>query len=294
MTNVLAALFLVGGLALSGDALADEPAEPIEALDGIVQDEDDDDLDDILGGDTEESVKDERDALKSGDIDDRVGVKSEQILEEEYQANKRIIKTLQRKSFLKLGRFEGSVMPAFVTNDPFLNRYIISGRLGYHITEIFAIELELAYSPDLGEADWKPLTKQLVNENHVSPDISKLMLISNATFQFSPIYGKVALRGNNIINFDVYGAFGMGVTRTKDDLEALQAEDDPIAIQTQVQVHPTTNFGGGARIIFNEAVAVRIDGRSLVYIETVNSTTLEMKNNFILSGGVSFFFPGMQ
>ena len=40
--------------------------------------------------------------------------------------------------------------------------------------------------------------------------------------------------------------------------------------------------------------AVRVEGRSLVYIETVSSTTLEMKNNFILAGGVSFFFPSMH
>ena len=39
---------------------------------------------------------------------------------------------------------------------------------------------------------------------------------------------------------------------------------------------------------------MRVDGRSLIYIETVNSTTLEMKNNFILSGGVGFFFPSMD
>ncbi|MCP4809890.1 MAG: outer membrane beta-barrel domain-containing protein [Proteobacteria bacterium] len=293
ISNAIGALFLVGGLALSGTALADEPVDDL-VLDGIVQDDDDDDLDDILGGDTEESVKDEREALKSGDIDDRVGVQSEQILEEQIKANRRVIKTLQRKNFLKLGRFEAGVLPSFVTNDPFLNRYIISLRGGYHITEIFAIEVEAAISPDLGEADWKPLTKQLVNENHVSPDISKLLFASNATFQFSPIYGKVALRGNNIINFDIYGAFGMGVVRTKDDLKALQAEGDPIAEQTKIQTHPTTNFGGGVRIVFNEFVAVRVDGRSLVYIETVNSTTLEMKNNFVLGAGVTFFFPGMQ
>ena len=294
-TLLMGAALLVASV-FSGDALAHHGDEPhLEDLDGVVQDEDDDDdLDDILGGDTEESVKDEQEALRSGDIDDRVGVQDEQILEEQYQAQRRIIKTIQRKNFLKLGRFEGMPMVAFVTNDPFLNRYIAGGRLGYHVTEVFAVEAEVAYSPDLGEADWKGLTKQLVDENHVSPDISKLMLIANGTFQFSPIYGKVALRGNNIINFDVYGAFGMGITRTRDDLNALQAEDDPIALNTEVQIHPTTNFGGGARVVFNEFVAVRVDGRSLVYIETVNSTTLEMKNNFILSGGVSFFFPGMQ
>ena len=287
----VAALF--SGGAFGGDALAQDDFDDSALLDGLVED-DDDDLDDILGGDEEESVKSEQEDLRSGDIDDRVGVKDEQILEERYRQQRRVIKTLQRKNFLKLGRFEGMPMVAFVTNDPFLNRYIAGGRLGYHVTEIFAIEAEIAYSPDLGEADWKPLTQQLVDENHVSPDISKLMLISNMTFQFSPIYGKVALRGNNIINFDVYGAFGMGITRTNDDLNALQAEDDPIALETEVQIHPTTNFGGGARVVFNEFVAVRVDGRSLVYIETVNSTTLEMKNNFILSGGVSFFFPGMQ
>ena len=279
----LAAL-LLGSLAISTPAFAQDDEES----------SDEDALEDILNEDTSESVQDEQDALRRGDIDDRVGVQDETIVEDRTEQTKRVIKTIQRKNFLKLGRFEAMPSVGFVANDPFLNRYIAGVRFGYHVTEIFAVELEASYSPDLGEADWKPLTKQLVEKNHVSPDISKLMLVSNATFQFSPIYGKVALRGNNIINFDVYGAFGMGITRTKDDLDALQAVGDPIAEKTQVQIHPTTNFGGGARIIFNETVAVRVEGRSLVYIETVNSTTLEMKNNFILGGGVSFFFPQMD
>jgi outer membrane beta-barrel protein len=198
------------------------------------------------------------------------------------------------KSFLKLGRFEAVPNVGFVTNDPFLNRYMIGVGLGYHLTEIFAIEGNLAYSPDLGRGDWKPITEQLVDKNHVSPDISKLQLVANGTFLFSPIYGKVALNGNRIINFDIYGAFGMGVTQTVDDLEALQAEGEEIAMATEVQFHSTTNFGGGARVVFNETVCVRVDGRSLIYIETVNSTTLEMKNNFILTGGVGFFFPSMD
>jgi outer membrane beta-barrel protein len=281
------------GLAFASPAFAND--------DGLVQDDTEEDedvddaLDDILNDDDDvESVKDEQDALRSGDIDDRVGVADETIIDAEVQGQDRVIKTIQKKDFLKLGRFEAMPNVGFVTNDPFLNRYIAGVRMGYHLTEIFAFEGELAYAPDLGDADWKGLTHQLVNQNHVSPDISKLTLIANGAFQFSPIYGKVALSGDNIIHFDIYGAFGMGVTQTRDDLEALQAEGDAEAITTEVQLHPTTNFGGGARVVFNHTVAVRIDGRSLVYIETVNSTTLEMKNNFILSGGVSFFFPQMS
>jgi outer membrane beta-barrel protein len=215
-------------------------------------------------------------------------------LDEDGKRKKTVIKTLARKNFLKLGRFEASPHAAFVANDPFLNRYIVGTGFGYHITEVFAVETSIDFAPDLGEGDWKPLTTQLVTENNVSPDISKLTLFGAATFQYSPIYGKVAVVGRNIVNFDVYGAFGMGFTRTTDDLTALGAEDDPRAQITQFQTHPTTNFGGGLRIIFGESIAARVEARSLVYIETVNATTLEMKNNLILQGAVSFFFPNMK
>ena len=154
-------------------------------------------------------------------------------LDEATEEIKRLIKVVPPKTFLKLGRFEAVPNVGFVTNDPFLNRYMIGVGLGYHLTEIFAIEGNLAYSPDLGRGDWKPITEQLVDKNHVSPDISKLQLVANGTFLFSPIYGKVALNGNRIINFDIYGAFGMGVTQTVDDLVALQAENDPIAEATR-------------------------------------------------------------
>ena len=270
-------------------------------LDGVAQDDDgdegdeeslDDFLDDLLNeDDAEKSVKEEREEV----IEEEAPITedtSDVVLPGE-ERERRIIKTLQRKNFLKLGRVEWTTGGAFVSNDPFLNRYIFGTGFAYHLTEIFAMELNLGFSPDLGDADWKPLTDQLVNNNHVSPDISKLTYFGNATFAFSPIYGKAAVLGRNIINFDIFGAFGMGATRTVDDLEALQKVGDPVAEATQYQIHPTTNFGGGLRIIFNESTALRFEGRSLIYIETVDSTTLEMKNNFIVQGGLSLFFPRM-
>ena len=151
------------------------------------------------------------------------------------------------------------------------------------------------FSPDLGDADYKSVTTQLIDENNVSPDISKLTLFGSATFLFSPIYGKVAVVGREIINLDIFGAFGMGVVRTGESLEALDTEEgDARASATLYQTHPTTNFGGGARIIFGENLAFRLDGRSMVYIETVNATQLEMKNNFLLQGSMSVFFPRIK
>ena len=197
-------------------------------------------------------------------------------------------------SFLKLGRAEVSPHQAFVANDPFLNRYIIGAGVAYNFTEIFALEANLDYAPDFGHADWKPLTTQLVEENSVSPDISKMTFAGSLSFLYSPIYGKVAI-GKRIINFDIYGAFGAGATLTNDDLDALQTDDtDERAVATQTQTHPTTNIGGGARVIFTPNLAMRVEGKSLVYIEAVNATTLEMKNMFILQGAFTIFFPTMR
>ena len=211
------------------------------------------------------------------------------------QKNKQIVKILQRKKFLKLKRWELSPHLAFVTNEVFHNRYIVGVGVGYNLTEIFALEGIIDFSPDLGGADWTELTKQLVEASGASsPNISKLQAHANICFVFSPIYGKTAVLNNKIVLFDLYGKFGMGVVQTVDDLSALQAEDDPSAQSTQVQVHPTSNFGAGVRMIFNKNLAARIEGRSMIYIETIDATTLEMKNNFVLQASASFFFPTIK
>ena len=267
----------------------------------LAQDDDDDfDLDDILGtggGDPADGPKGD-----SSDGPSEVALERSALSEEPTPAEatvalppedsgRRIIKTLQQKNFLKIGRYEASPMVGFVTNDPFIYRRFVGGSFTYHPTEIFALEIQAAFSPDLEAADWRPITQQLVENNRVSPDISKIIWLTSVNTQFSPIYGKLAVVGGQIINFDVYASVGAGVTQTKDDLRALNKENEQSAIVTQVQVHPTMNFGAGFRVIFTDNFAARIEGRSMTYIETVDSTNLEYKSNFILNGAASFFFP---
>jgi outer membrane beta-barrel protein len=166
------------------------------------------------------------------------------------------------------------------------------------VSEIFAVEAQLGYAPILGsgteDPDLKPLSKQLLTKNSVSPDISKLTAHGSVGLAYSPIYGKAAV-GSKIIAFDVYTHFGAGFTMTQDDLEALNEDaTSPEAIATANQVHPTTVFGGGARVAFSKSLAARLEVKSMSYIEVINSSTLEMKNNLIVQGNVSFFFPGMD
>lgn len=247
-----------------------------------------DDLPDDIFGDTSTptpTVAEEKRSL----MEDEAEVK---LPDEEKK--KRVIQTFQRKSFMKIGRYEASPHLGFVTNDPFINRYLIGAGFAYHVTEIFAVELQGTYSPDLKDLDYKPVTKEIMTFNQVTPDISKIQLYADGSFQFSPIYGKIAVGQGRIIGFDLFGLFGTGVVQTVDDLAALKQEGDPVAEATKVQFHPTMDFGGGARVVLSDSFAFRIEGRGLSYIEVLESTTLEMKNNFTLLAAASFFFPGMK
>jgi len=247
--------------------------------------------DDIFGDDdlttASPTVAQEREQLLSD-------AATEEIQLPEADKKKRVIQTLQRKSFMKIGRYEGGVGVGFVTNDPFVNRYLLGGHFAYHVTEIFAVEAEGAFSPDFGEGDWKPITDQIINNNEVTPDISKIQFYANANFQFSPIYGKVAVGQGRIVNFDIFGLFGSGIVNTADQIDLIEEDQNEAAIATESQIHPTLNYGVGTRIIFSEAFAFRFEGRGLSYIEVIESTTLEMKNNFTIMASASFFFPGMK
>ncbi len=280
----LSVRILASDLTLSGLAVADDSKDSKDTS----TDTGDDNTDESSVKSEKDSVKNEKTAKPVDDLDSK-------------KSKHRVIKVIQKKNFMKIGRYEVGPQIGFVTNDPFLNRYILGATLDYHITEIFAAEVQLDYSPILGKSgsgtsdpDWKPLTKQILSENSVSPDISKLNGMGSVALSFSPIYGKAAV-GRKIIAFDIFGAFGLGAIHTVDDYNALQVkETDPDYVSTAIEWHPTTVISGGARVAFGESVAARLEGKATSYIEAINGGTLEMKNNFILQGGVTFFFPSMK
>jgi outer membrane beta-barrel protein len=249
-----------------------------------------DEIDDILSGDAPARPASSRAGIER---DEEAAARAAEEAAEAAAPKKKLIKTLQRKTFMKIGRGEIAPMVGFVTNDPFLRRYVVGLDAQYHVTEVFALDLHFGFSPDFGRGDWKPITIQIFDENQVTPDISKLEWYTTFNFDYSPIYGKVAV-GRTIINFDIFGLFGAGIVNTKDDLEALDKEDDQFALATQRQIHPALSMGGGARVVFGTSVALRVEVRTLSYIETIESTTLELKNNVMFLGGVSFLFPGTK
>jgi len=206
---------------------------------------------------------------------------------------KRIIKVVQRKHFMKLHRLEATAPSVgIVTNDPFLRRIVFSTKFEFHITEITSIGAYIAFSPDLGSSDEKQLTGWLSFEKEVVPDISRVIFCGIFDLGFSPIFGKIELGTTKIINYDLYIAPGIGVLYTQDDQDLIgwSQEGDPYFNQ----IHPVTSLAFGFRIAFNEWFGVRLEARLLTHIEQVHrkdGMNLEMKNNFVVAFGPSFFLP---
>ena len=246
----------------------------VTGADVVAQDDDEDDGDD----------EDEPRARRGSARDEERATRS-------ATGRKRIIKVVQRKHFMKLHRLEATIPGVgMVTNDPFLRRILFSGKFEFHLTEISSIGAYLCYSPDMGDSDLKQLTSRLEERKEVVPDISRIMFIGIFDVGFSPIFGKVELGTTRIINYDLYVAAGAGVLYTYDDEELVTGGDE----KYRKQIHPVTSMAFGFRIAFNEWFGIRLEARLLTHIEQVDRAeglNLEMKNNFAMQFGPSFFLP---
>jgi hypothetical protein len=165
-----------------------------------------------------------------------------------------------------------------VNNDPFLKRKMVAAGYAYRPQSNLSLNVDLHFSPDLGEADWKPLTNQLIQENHFGPDISKINYAGRVGLTVFPVeYSTVDIQTR--VGFGT----SIGVVKTSDDLQALdttEASDDR-AVGMQHQMHPCLGFVVTGEV-WKDSTGARLRIDHMMYIETANATQLEMKNNRVV------------
>lgn len=166
-----------------------------------------------------------------------------------------------------------------VTNDPFIYRHAVSVGAQYHPQAHVSFGVDARYFADLADSDWRGLTQQLIEENHVSPDISKMLYAGMASMGLYPL-------STTKEGFGMESRVGLlvsaGVVKTKDDLSAMDTTSgDDRAAGTQHQVHPV----GGMSLVGDfwwGRNGLRLRRDRMMYVEVVNSTSVEMKNNSLL------------
>jgi len=231
----------------------------------------------------------------------------------ELETGRAAADVVQNRFFVKTSRFEVSPVLGYVPNNPMVKRYVGGILFGYHLSESFAAEGALLYSPDLGVNDLKGLTITLVDIAHsgdadgqFQQPLDKMVLGASFAGRWAPVYGKINLLGEAVANFDLYGVGGIGML----SMAKCYARYDntnpelPVALEECAAVPVVTgNAGVGLNFFLNQSTALKLEGRSYLYVGTKpdydpddgqSPDESRLYNNFIASVGLSFFLPKMQ
>jgi outer membrane beta-barrel protein len=187
------------------------------------------------------------------------------------------VKAVQRKGFLKRGRFEVTPLFSASLNDAFYQKFGGSLRLGYHLADSFALAVKGTY--------YRPLRTDNIREGTVAFQSQLLtsQLDGEAMVQgvWSPVYGKVAVVAKQIIHFDLFLHAGFGAVWTA--TSGAPRDEGP---------HLATGFGGGVRFFPKEWLALELGLSATLYPDQPNVSVPSTLQRVVAAGfGFSVFLP---
>lgn len=188
------------------------------------------------------------------------------------------VKAVQRKGFMKRGRFEVAPMLALSVNDAYYQKFGGALRLAYNLQDSFALAVRGAYYGD-------PYRTDNVREGKVA--FSSQLLSSQPYGQvmldgiWSPVYGKAAFLRNTIVHFDLFLTGGFGLVWSATSFEP--RNEGP---------HLATDLGGGIRFYPKEWLAFEMGLTATLYPDQPNRAVPGTIQSVITANvGFSFFFP---
>ncbi len=200
-----------------------------------------------------------------------------------YWGEKREIRTIQKRLFLKEKRWQFTVFGGVVPNDEFQTFVPMGGRLGYYITEDIGLEASGAYAL-ASESELRSFLLDEFGEGGTTEIFLTQFLdwYGHVDFLWSPFHGKFGVFTSKLFHFDFYTAVGVGVQGLVVQFPNAPAESD-IAI--------AGNVGLGAMMYVLDWMAIRIDYRHFIH---ENKAGDDLSSPLELSLGFAFFTPAPQ
>ncbi|MEZ4316552.1 MAG: outer membrane beta-barrel domain-containing protein [Myxococcota bacterium] len=236
---------------------------------------------------------------------------------EEYRNGLSEPNAIENRFFLKQSRFEIAPHLGYVPNNSFSKRYVGGLILNYHFSETLAVGADITYSPDLGKNDLKQLVGILLDRAYnasganveFQQPLDKVTLSAAFGLNWAPVYGKINLIGETVLNFDLYVFAGIGMVSKTDyfaqydeNVVDVRVPNDVVILApagNEVEIAPT--IGLGQNYFLNQLLAVKIDAKASFFIDntpqydpTVPPDGNRLYNNFIASVGIAAFFPKMK
>ncbi len=201
------------------------------------------------------------------------------------------VKAVQRKGFLKKGRFELGANFAPTVNDAFFQKFGGGVRLAYNIDDAFAITLRGTKYAKL-RTDNVREGKLAFQSQLLTSDIDQQFMIGGV---WSPIYGKASVFDSKIIHFDLYLQAGFGLVWTSTSgaprKEGAFCMELPWESEQRCPKY-AADFGGGLRFYPKDWLAFDLGLLATFYpdqpLAQLPATTQRV---FVMSVGVSFFWP---
>lgn len=166
---------------------------------------------------------------------------------------------------------EASLGLTYNWDDPFVRPVGLHASVGLALRPWISARFTGAWLPISGEASWKPLTTQLIEEPRVSPDLSYMTGLGAAEVQISPARG--ASGGwERALGLTA----GVGFVHTADDLALQGGAGDPSFEATASELHPTGSYGLAGEL-WRGAWGARLRLERVYYVEWVASEVRERK-----------------
>jgi outer membrane beta-barrel protein len=185
------------------------------------------------------------------------------------------VKSVQRKVYLKRGRFEVTPLVTLSVNDPYYTKLGAAVRGAYYLADTLAVAARVSAMQVLPEDDVRIAKRTFQSRIFYSvPQWSAM-----GDVEWSPLYGKVAFL-NDILHFDAYLLGGLGVVNT--EMSKVEGRGPSFA----------ADLGLGLRFVARDYLAVNVALINTTYVDQpLNTTKGATQNLMTLNAGISFFFP---
>jgi len=185
------------------------------------------------------------------------------------------VKSVQRKVYLKKGRFDLTPFVTLSVNDPYYTKVGASVRGAYYLADTLAVAVRGSVMQVLPEDDVRIAKRTFQSRIFYSvPQWSAM-----GDVEWSPLYGKVAFL-NSILHFDAYLLGGMGVVNT--EMSKVEGRGPSLA----------ADLGLGLRFVARDYLAVNVAVINTSYVDQpLNTSKGATQNLMTLNAGISFFFP---
>jgi outer membrane beta-barrel protein len=183
------------------------------------------------------------------------------------------VKSVQRKPFLKRGRFELTPLGFVTLNDAFFPKYGPAARLGYHLHDSFAAGVRLNQYNLIPSQNVRLAKRQF---QAALPAVQPKYALA-LDLIWSPFYGKVAVF-NSIRHFDLYILGGAGLVHSQ------TSDEDGL--------HLSSHLGLGQRFSVTDFMMIDLALVETLYADRPGAgQRVQLQHGLSIQAGVSFFIP---